>query len=134
MNPEEETNLKRTLYLVLCRIQSSYYADPVRFKLANAGLCWIVGDELRMDGDHNKQPAARAMLCEMWTRWPMYSGCSEYPVPAFNERNGYRYKTTKHVARAFYLTKKWDITTRYGAARVALLDWLVKELGQELAP
>ena len=134
MNPEEETNLKRTLYLVLCRIQSSYYADPVRFKLANAGLCRIVGDELRMDGDHNKQPAVRAMLRKMWTRWPTYSGCSDCPVPAFNEHSGYRYKTKKLAYYALSFSQKWDTATHYGAARVALLDWLVKELGQELAP
>lgn len=133
MNPEE-VSVKRTLYLVLSRIQACYHADAFRFKWVNAGLCWVVRDELLQSGEYDKHIAVLASLSKMWKRWPMYSGHYDYPVPAFNERTGYRYKSTKRAAAAFYIGNKWDATTHYGAARVALLDWSVKELEQEIHP
>lgn len=72
----------------------------------------------------------------MWVNWPMYSGDIKFPVPAFNEEG--KQLAYMHAYPAFsyaYLTGTlWDTTDHYGAARVALLNWLVKELSQELTP
>ncbi len=59
-----------------------------------------------------------ALLADLWTKWPYFSGNRRYPVPSSNSDSNSNVKN-----RSF-----WDKNTEYGQLRWNLLDFLISEL------
>ncbi len=69
-----------------------------------------------------------AVLWPLFTRWPEFSGNSNYPIrwPGDPAGRGQR----QAAEDAYYRFPRW--TGEYGAARLRLLDFIISELEKEL--
>lgn len=71
-----------------------------------------------------------ARLKRTMTRWPKFSGNVWFPVPSGDPWYKRMFGLGKSAGEAYGSKGSWNPETRYGALRLELLDWLIKDFGE----
>lgn len=100
----------------LLKIKSQVIEDG--FKTSN-GICGLY----EMTCDRSLTVDLRSLKIN-WQLWPDFSGNPVYPIHSYGVRN----PETKFWSVKYH----WNPKTKYGQARMELLDWLIEQCDNKL--
>lgn len=105
----------------LLAVKEAVLADvKPKWFVARSGICNNL-DEYEIKKEGSPEAYSSDCLADFFSGWPEWSGCKIFPVPSMSYEH-----TSESVYLSHMAKQMW--TGEYGAARLRLLDYLIRRV------